>query len=106
MNTTYVILFQIRPGREQEFLDLLHPVLDAMRHEATFRNAFLHRDPEHPSRYMLYETWSDHQNVVEVQMQRDYRQAYVAALPELLAEPRQISVWHTVRTDSAIGATE
>lgn len=98
---TFVITFLLKPGCEQAFLDLLAPVLDAMRLEATFIDAVLHRDPENPRRFMLYETWAGMQDVVEVQMHRDYRQAYWAGLPELLAEERGIEVWKPLRGDFA-----
>jgi quinol monooxygenase YgiN len=98
---TAVLVLRIRPGREEEFLALLHPVLDAMRHEATFINAVLHRDPEDPSRFMLYETWADRTDLVEVQMHRPYRAAYWAALPDLLAAPREVQVWQPMRSDAA-----
>lgn len=94
-----VVLLHVKPGRAAEFRALLDPVLDAMRHEATFVNAMLHDDPEDPSRFMLYETWSSRRDLVEVQMKRPYRAAYMAALPELLAEPRQVSVWRALRAD-------
>lgn len=101
MDTTYVIDFHVRPGREEAFLGLLYGVLDAMRGERTFRNAILHRDPANPSRFLLYETWADHQDVVDVQLHLDYRRAYEAALPTLLTQPRQIGVWHPMRADHA-----
>lgn len=94
-----VVVLQVRHGREDEFLALLTPVLDAMRHEASFVNAVLHRDPEDASRFMLYETWADRRDLVEVQMTRPYRDAYMARLPELLAKPRQVSVWRGLRAD-------
>ena len=99
MDTTYVLTFHVRPGREAEFLGLLDGVLDAMREETTFRNAILHRDPENTSRFLLYETWSDHQDVLNIQLHRAYRQTYEAALPELLSEPRQVTIWHPMRAD-------
>ena len=98
---TFVISFLLKPGAGQAFHDLLTPVLDAMRHEPTFIDAVLHRDPEDPSRLMLYETWAGMQDVVEVQMHRDYRQAFWAGLPELLAEERRIEVWKPLRGDFA-----
>jgi quinol monooxygenase YgiN len=94
-----VLVLRVKPGREAEFLDLLTPVLDAMRREATFVNAMLHRDPEDPTRFLLYETWADRQDLVEVQMRRPYRDAYWARLPELLAAPREVGVWTPVRAD-------
>lgn len=99
VTTTYVIVFQVRPGRDEAFLGLLEGVLDAMRGEESFRNAILHRDPADPARFLLYETWADHQEVLDVQLHRDYRQAYEAALPDLLAEPRQIGIWQPPRAD-------
>jgi quinol monooxygenase YgiN len=99
MRATYVITFCVKAGAEDEFLGLLHPVLDAMRHEATFENAILHRDPEAPNRFMLYETWADHDDVVEVQMHRDYRKLFWDKLPALLAEPRQVQTWAPMRSD-------
>nr|WP_245416327.1 putative quinol monooxygenase [Microvirga sp. 17 mud 1-3] len=82
-------------------MDLLTPVLDAMRHEPTFINAVLHRDPEDANRFMLYETWADLQDVIEVQIGRPYRQAFWDRLPDLLAEPRRIGTWQPMRSDFA-----
>lgn len=96
---TAVLVLRVKPGREAAFLDLLAPVLDAMRREATFINAILHRDPEDPTRFLLYETWADRQDLLEVQMRRPYRDAYWAALPELLAAPREVAVWTPLRAD-------
>lgn len=96
-----VVVLCVKPGREEEFLALLHPVLDAMRHEASFVEAALHRDPEDPSRFMLHETWADRDDLVEVQMKRPYRDAYWARLPELLAAPREVQVWQPLRRDVA-----
>lgn len=94
-----VVSLNVRPGCEEEFLGLLAPVMDAMRHEPSFINAALHRDPGDPARFMLYETWADRDDLIEVQMRRDYRRAYEARLPELLREPRQVQIWHPLRGD-------
>lgn len=102
---TAVLVLRVKHGRETEFLELLTPVLDAMRHEATFINAILHRDPEDPTRFLLYETWADRQDLVEVQMRRPYRDAYWARLPELLAAPREVGVWAPLRADFAPNPT-
>ena len=94
-----VVSLHVKAGHEDEFLRLLAPVLDAMRHEATFVNAALHQDPEDPTRFMLYETWADRDDLVEVQMRREYRSAYEARLPEILREPRRAEVWRRLRGD-------
>jgi autoinducer 2-degrading protein len=60
MSVTYVIKFDVKPDRVDEFLELLTGVLDAMRAESMFHDAMLHRDPESPHCFMLYETWESH----------------------------------------------
>ena len=98
------VTLHVEPGQEAEFLRLLAPVLDAMRHEPTFINAALHRDPADPTRFMLYETWTDRTDPVEVQMKRPYRSAYEARLPDLLREPRRAEIWQPLRGDFAFFA--
>jgi (4S)-4-hydroxy-5-phosphonooxypentane-2,3-dione isomerase len=96
---TYAIIFEVVPERLDRFLELLHEVLDAMRHEATFHEAILHRDPASKHRFMLYETWESHEDVLSVQLHRPYRQAWHDALPTILRSERQIAVWEPVRSD-------
>ena len=93
----FVVTIHLRPGCEEAFLRLVTPVLDAMRHEATFINAVLHQDPKDPTSFMLYETWADEEDVVQVQIHRDYRKAYWDRLPDLLREPREIRSWRPLR---------
>lgn len=84
MSETYVITFQVRPSDRSRFLALLGPVLDAMRHEATFEYAALHIDPDDDNRFQLHETWRDRQDVIEVQLKRSYRDAWHEGLDQLL----------------------
>jgi quinol monooxygenase YgiN len=106
MPVAFTVTLHVEPGREDDFLGLLAPVLDAMRHESSFINAVLHRDPEDPTRFMLYETWTDLDDVVEVQLKRDYRRAYDDALPELLRTERGIGIWQPMRADVAAPAPD
>lgn len=99
MSVTYVIKFQIVPGKRDDFVALLAGVLDAMRQESTFVEAMLHADPDDANRLMLYETWQDHDDVVNVQVHRPYRQAFHEALATMLAAPRDISIWRCLRAD-------
>ncbi len=98
---TYLITFDIMPDKRAEFLTLLNEVLDAMRGETTFREAILHCDPEKEDRYMLYETWESHDDVVEVQLARPYRRRWHEALPELLRRERTVTIWQPLRSDRA-----
>lgn len=99
MPVTYLIKFDVHPAKRETFLSLLNGVLDAMRHEPMFHEAVLHRDPDSEDRFMLHETWESHEDVLAVQLQRPYRQAWHEALPELLRSPRDISIWQPLRAD-------
>jgi autoinducer 2-degrading protein len=101
MPVTYVIKFSVAPGQEQRFLELLEGVLDAMRNEPEFHEAILHRDPANAAKFMLYETWEDHDDVLNVQIHKPYRKAFHDALPTVLAEPRDIEIWEPIRADRA-----
>src|SRR4029453_9694346 len=103
MSVTYVIKIQVGPGKRGDFLAVLTDVLDAMRHESTFVEAMLHADPDDANRLMLYQTWQDHEDVVNVQLLRPYRQAFHAASPKMLAAPRDISIWRSLRVDRSTG---
>jgi quinol monooxygenase YgiN len=94
-----VVTLKVRPGMEEEFLSLLTPVLDTMRHEVTFISAALHRSPDDPTSFTLYEVWADRDDLVDVQMKRDYRTTYEARLPNLLREPRRAEIWDRLRAD-------
>jgi quinol monooxygenase YgiN len=99
MPVTYLIKFEVVPDRRAEFLALLSGVLDAMRNEPMFHRAILHQDPESTNRFMLYETWESHEDVLAVQLNRPYREAWHQALPELLSQPRDVSIWEPLRAD-------
>lgn len=101
MSVTYVIKFDVIPQQRARFLSLLDSVLDAMRSEPMFHEAVLHSDPESDCRFMLYETWEDHDDVLSVQLQRPYRQTWHEALSELLERDRDIAIWKPVRSDRA-----
>lgn len=90
-----------KPDEVERFQILLGGVLDAMRKETTFVNATLHRDPEDATHFLLHETWTDHRDVVDVQIHRPCRQDWHDALPEILSKPREISVWRPLRSDRA-----
>ena len=99
MPVTYLIKFDVRPDQRENFLGLLTGVLDAMRSEPMFHEAVLHRDPQSEDRFMLYETWESHEDVMAVQLPRPYRRAWHDALPALLRTPRDVAVWQPIRAD-------
>lgn len=101
MCVTYLIEFNVKPRERERFLALLNSVLEAMRHEETFLDCALHADPADESHFMLHETWQTHEDVVDVQLGRPYREAWHEALPHLLGAERRISIWNKLRSDAA-----
>ena len=99
MPVTYIIKFKVARGKRAEFLGLLLPVLDAMKQEPMYHEATLHRDPGAENVFLLTETWESHADVLNVQLHRPYREAWHAALPELLEGEREIGIWEPIRSD-------
>lgn len=99
MPVTYLIKFEARPERRDVFLRLLEDVLNAMRTEPRFHEAILHRDPQCPHKFMLYETWESHEDVLAVQLHRPYRRHWHEALPSVLQRERDVTVWEPMRCD-------
>jgi len=94
-----VVANHVKPGFEAEYLELVLPIIDAMRHETSFINNVIHRAPDDPTRFMIYETWADRDDVFNVQIKRDYRKAYEARLPKMLRAPRDMAFWEPLRGD-------
>jgi quinol monooxygenase YgiN len=99
MPVTYVIKFKVVPERREEFLALLYHVLDSMKHEPMYHAATLHRAPDSENTFLLTETWESHEDVLNVQLNRAYRQAWHAALPQLLEGEREIGIWEPIKAD-------
>ena len=99
MAVTYLVAFQVVPEQSSRFLELLNGVLDAMRNEPMFHEAVLHRDQQSEHRFLLYETWESHHDVLDVQLHRPYRRAWHDALPSLLQGDREITIWEPIRAD-------
>lgn len=106
MSVTYLIKFSVNPDERARFVTLLNTLLDAMRNETTFIDAALHVDLEDSNLFLLHETWVSHDDVLNVQLARPYRQQWNSALPELLSKEREISVWHKIRDDRSVSETQ
>lgn len=104
MSVAYLIEFKVRAGQRIRFLDLLTDVLGTMAQEANYIAATLHEDPDDPKRFLLHEVWVDHEDVVNVQIHRPYRQDWHAALPQLLEGERRIEVWRPI--EASVSASE
>jgi len=94
-----LVTIPLKPGRLDEYILLVNPVNDAMRHEPTFVNTVLHQAADDPALIILHETWLDQDDFFAVQMKRPYRDAYEARLPALLRAPRDMKVLRPLRSD-------
>ena len=56
-------------------------------------------DPNDRCYFLAARNWADHQNVIDVQVKRPYRDEWHAALDDLLEAPRDIAVWQPLRSD-------
>lgn len=92
-----IITIPIKSGCVEEFLQILSQVADAVRGEPTLISNVAHQDPEDPTKFMLWEIWSDQRDFFEVQMLREYRKPYETRLPDLLAGPRIVKIWKPLR---------
>lgn len=105
MPVTYLIRFDVQPSERSRFLRLLNALLDAMREEPMFHHAALGVDPTDGNRFLLHESWESHEDVLNVQVKRSYRDEWHAALPDLLASPREITMWQPLRAEHAPQST-
>lgn len=96
---TYVITFDVKPGQAERFRAVIDPVLDAIRGEDGVIYTSLNRDLENENRFLLFETWSDHDDVMTVQLQRPYRAEMNAAFEDILINPQEVAVWQPLRAD-------
>lgn len=96
------IVIEIIPGYEEEFLQLVSDVIDQMRHEPNFVSTVLCRDTKNSSRFFLFEIWIDREDFYSIQLHRDYRNAYSAAIDRISRTPRQIVEWRQLRADYAL----
>lgn len=87
----FFVHFEIKPGQEQEFRDVLEPLLDTMSTEMRFVNYFLLQHEKDVSRFVIFETWlGTAEEFQAVEMPRPYRQDYEAVVTGVLAKPREV----------------
>lgn len=53
----FFVHFEVKPGRDQEFRNVLDPLLDTMSTETRFVNYFLLQHEQVANRFTIYETW-------------------------------------------------
>jgi quinol monooxygenase YgiN len=89
----FVLLVDVKTkrGMEQEYERLMMEVVERQKAEPTFIGTSVHRDPEDPTHFFLYEVWRDRENFETVQRKRTYRRSYEESLDRLLDRPRTMT---------------
>ncbi|MDX3928609.1 MAG: antibiotic biosynthesis monooxygenase [Shinella sp.] len=82
-----VVDIKTKPGLEQEYERLMLEVVERQTAEPTYVGMSVHRDPDDPTHFMLYEAWRDRKDFETVQMKRSYRRNYEETLERLPERP-------------------
>ncbi|MES2151661.1 MAG: antibiotic biosynthesis monooxygenase [Pseudomonadota bacterium] len=88
---SFTVRLPTRPEKRGQMRRMLFEVLDAMAREPDFINTWVHEDLDDADTLVLYETWAcSREHFIAHHLVKPYRQAYEAALPELLSGGRSI----------------
>jgi len=97
---SFIVRLPTRPEKRDEMRTRLFEVLHAMSAEPDFVNTSVHEDASAPDTLVLYETWACSRDYfMRHHLAKPYRQAYEAALPELLSQPRSIDFLNPISTN-------
>ena len=94
--------YVVKEGKEAELLEHIERILDACAKEDDFITAVLHRTPERPREFTLYELWrGTKEEFAMTHGTRPYRKAYLAATKPLVDQVQvtwdsPIRVWGTL----------
>lgn len=92
--------FHVKQDRAQEWKQGARCVIETMAKEDTFVSCHMHQDANDPTKFSLYERWSEpsREAFMENQLKgKAYRGEYEKTLPELLASPRIITFLDSVQ---------
>jgi quinol monooxygenase YgiN len=96
------VTFSIKPEHADEFVSIVSPVLDKMRHSENFVSTTLSHDPKTPGRFFLFETWKSRARFLAEDLSFAYRKPYETRLPDIQLADRRIEEWEQVRADFSL----
>ena len=92
---TVLARIRAKAGKEEEVLREILSLIPPTRAEDGCINYDLHRSQEDPALFLLYETWRSRRDLDE-HLAMPYLQAFLGKVPELLAEPVDLSLWEMI----------
>jgi quinol monooxygenase YgiN len=90
---TVLIHYQTKPGMEEEAKQELVSLIAAVVSEEACIGINLHQDPKDPTRFMLYENWTDQNIYLGEHMQTPYIQSFIQKAEGFLVALPEISFW-------------
>lgn len=100
---SFYVQFHVKSECVDEFKERVLYVLESMSVEDTFVVCYFHQDANDPTRFSVYERWTEPSAEAFMENQlhaKEYRKEYEERLPDLLASPRSITFldpikeWH------------
>lgn len=92
---TVVATFKAKPGMEETARETILALVAPTRAEAGCINYDLHRSPDDPSVFMLYENWVSKKDLDE-HLAMPYLQDLLAKADDLFTEPVGIALWQMI----------
>jgi len=95
----FYVDFHIKPDKVVEWKEASSHVLNTMASEDTFVNTFLHQNIEDPTKFTLYERWTEPSMEAFMENQhhgKEYRKSYEEIVPELMQNDRAFAVLNPV----------
>ena len=94
-NLTVVATCKAKPGKEAVLRQELLALIATTRKEPGCLNYDLHQDVDNPGQFMFHENWTSKQHLDD-HLAQLHLKAFFAKVPELVAEPPQITLWEKI----------
>jgi quinol monooxygenase YgiN len=91
-----VVRLEVAEGQEDAFRRELEAVLQRVREEPACISIAGCQDPDHPTRFLLFELWSDRESFAEFESGRDYFRAYIERVEPMWTAERDLTMWTRV----------
>lgn len=88
---SFVVYLPVKPSARDRMRRMMFEIIDTMSHESDFISTWVHEDLDDPDTIVNYETWAcSRDDFLRRHLVKSYRQAFEAALPDLLSGDRRI----------------
>jgi quinol monooxygenase YgiN len=92
---TVLVISQAKFGMEDRVKAEIMSVVSRALEESTCTNIYFHQDINDSTRFMLYESWTDKEDFINVQMKSAHVQEYMNRCREFLVDFPIITMWES-----------